>query len=323
MNRRRFAIALASLAAAVPARALQPPRRVALVSVEGAAGFATRADAFRKAMRGLGWAVDEAVRLELHYANGDVERLGALAQAIAKAAPQVVVSDCSATTLALRNAASGVPIVMAACDDPLLSRFVRAMDKPGVPVTGLMTGVREEMPKPVDWTARLVPKGATVAGIFNPANATYRRFRAGFHYGALQAGLAINYHDALTPTDIDAAFASAARERAAGIVVMADPFFFRERARFAKLAARWRKPIVFPERHFVELGGLMSYGVNLRAHYARAASYVDRILKGADPAGLAVGLPDKFELAVNRKTARGMKIELPDGVLKAADLVIG
>jgi putative ABC transport system substrate-binding protein len=316
MNRRHATAALAALIAA-PRFTLADDtrtRRVAMLSLEPIAATRSRIDPFKRAMAKLGWEEGRTVRYEHRSADGRAERLPALAEALVKEAPDVIVSESSLTTLPLRNASATVAIVAAACDDPLASRFVRALDKPGTNVTGVAIGVRDELPVPVELLSLVMPKGASFAGIFNPANPMYRKARAGLHYGAVKRGIPITYHDAIDAAGIDAAFAAARAEGVAGIAVMFDPLFVAERARWVKLAAAWGKPVIFPERNFVASGGLISYGPSLAGAFARAASHADRILKGAKPADIPVESAGKYQLVVSSKA--------PAVLRKRADAVL-
>lgn len=298
--RRRFVTALAAAAAGTwsPRLLAQGGPRIGILSLEPVASVKPRVDAFKRALAKLGHAGVEYIHLS---AEGARERLPGLAEALVARKPAAIVSESSLTTLPLRNATATIPIVMAACDDPLASRFVRALEAPGGNVTGVAVGVREELPAPVAILARVLPKGATFAGIFNPANAMYRKARAGLHYGAVQHGLAIAYLDVVEPAQLERAFAEARREKVAAIVVVHDPMFVAERARFVKLAASLGRPAIFPERSFVRAGGMASHGPSLEQAFARAAAHVHRILGGAAPGALAVESAGKYEFVVSRK----------------------
>lgn len=310
MDRRHASLALAALLFAPRVSGAQEagaPKRVGILSFEPPAGSRARLDAFKRAMAKLGYAGGRQVRYEQRSAEGRMDRLQAAAEALVKGKPDVILSESALTTLPLRNASSAIPIVMAACDDPLASRFVRALDKPGTNVTGVAIGVREELPVPVELLSLILPKGATFAGVFNPASSFYRKARAGLHYGAVQRGLSITYHDAVDAPGIDAAFAAARKEGVAALVVMADPLFIAQRARLVKLANAWGRPVMFPERSFVEAGGVMSHGPRLAHAFALAASHVDRILKGARPAELPIESAGSYELVVRRKAPEALR----------------
>ena len=309
-SRRRFVATLAALAASPLARAQQAERVVGYLGFEPLAASKARFAAFRAALAKLG----HAVRYEMRSAEGRADRLAPLAKELAEAKPALIVSESALTTLPLRQATTSVPIVMAACDDPLTSRFVRALEQPGGNATGIALGVREELPGPVEVLALLAPKLASFAGLFNPANAFYRKARAGLHYGAVQRKLEIHYHDVTDAAQLAGAFDAIRAEKAGGIVVTFDPLFVAERARIVKLAAATRLPVVYPERSFVEAGGLASHGPSLARAFALAAATADRILKGEQPASIAVRSAGKYEVVASRKA--------PAAVAKRADAVL-
>ena len=306
VTRRIFLLALA----ASPWVRAQQARTVGYLGFEPAASSKPRVDAFRSALAKAG----HEVRYELRSAEGRADRLASLARELVEAKPALIVSESALTTLPLRQATTTIPIVMAACDDPLTSRFVRAMEKPGTNATGVMLGVREELPGPVELIEMMVPKGATFAGIFTPANAYYRKARAGLHYGALKRNLNITYHDVTDAAGLEAAFAAALKDKPAGIVVTFDPLFVAQRARAVKLAAAAKIPVVFPERSFVEAGGIVSHGPSLKRAFTLAASFAQRILDGANPAELPIQVAGKYEIVASRKA--------PAAVKKRADAVL-
>jgi putative tryptophan/tyrosine transport system substrate-binding protein len=306
VTRRFFLLALA----ASPWVRAQAPRTIAYLGLEPLASSKARLDAFRSALAKAG----QTVRYELRSAEGRADRLAALAKQLVEMKPALIVSESALTTLPLRQATSTLPIVMAACDDPLTSRFVRAMDKPGTNATGVMLGVREELPGPVELVEMMVPKGAAFAAIFNPANAFYRKARAGIHYGALKRNLGVTYHDVTDAVDVEAAFAAAMKEKPAGLVVTYDPLFVAQRARIVKLAAAAKVPVVFPERSFVEAGGAVSHGPSLVRAFTLAASFAQRILEGANPAELPIQGAGKYEIVAGRKA--------PAAIRKRADAVL-
>ena len=309
-SRRRFLAALGALAAGPWARAQQPQRTVGYLGFEPLAGSKARLDAFKRALQKLG----HEVRYETRSAEGRLERLPQLAKALVAAKPDLIVSESALTTLPLRQLEATLPIVMAACDDPIATRFVRALDKPGTNATGVALGVREELPGPVEILEMMVAKGATFAGLFNPSSAMYRKARAGLHYGAVKRGLGIQYHDATDAAGIDAAFAALRKEKPAGLIIAFDPFLVAERARIVKLAAALKIPVVYPERCFVEAGGTVSHGPSLLRAFELAAGHADRILKGESVSNVPVTVAGKHELVVSRKA--------PAAVAKRADAVL-
>jgi putative ABC transport system substrate-binding protein len=309
MRRRRFLAALALLGAS-PALRAREPALIGYLGFEPLAASKARVAALQRELERRG----HAVRIAARSAEKRGERLAQLAQELVAARPALLVSESSLTTLPLRQATSTLPIVMAACDDPLASRFVRALDQPGGNITGVAVGVRDELPAQVELLQLMIPAGASFAGIFNPASAMYRKARAGLHYGAVQRKLDIHYHDATDAAGIDAAFAAAMKDKPAGIIVTYDALFVAERARFVKLAAAAKLPVVFPERSFVAAGGAVSHGPSLLRAYTLAAGVAARILAGEQPGQVPVQPVGKYETVASRKA--------PAAVAKRADAVL-
>ena len=325
MDRRAFLVAVASAAAlssrAAPGDALP---RVAVLSATTVDNFRERAQALRRGLRERGLIEGKTVHVEWRHANGKPDRLEALAREIAALKPAVVVADSSLTVVKLRQAAAEMAIVMANVDDPVADRFVQSLEQPGKQVTGLAAAHPDEVLKAVALMARVVPRSAVLAALLNQNNATYRKIRARFRHAALEAGLTPVMVDANQPAEIAGAVRNAFRqERAAGLVVMSDPMFFDERRRIVQGVAEARRPAIYPDRAYVAAGGLMSYGGDVEESFARAAEYVERILRGSKPAELPVQLPKEYRFVLNRRTARAMNLTLPPGLVEQAQAVIG
>ena len=325
-SRRRALLSLGSLAAASWAPALlaqdaRKSRHVAILASGGKEAFGPRAKAFREAMAKLGHAEDRGVRYSWHYADGHHDRLRALAQEIVKSAPEVIVASSSITTRPLFQATAAIPVVMANADDPVADRFVKATDKTASNITGVLTARVDDVIQAAHWLGRVMPAGGAFGVLLDQANVNYRSVRSRMHYAAQQEKRPLVYLDAPRVEDLERAFKSLGAEKVAGLVVMDDPFFLDEAARIVKLVAASKRPAIYGDRAFVTAGGLMSYGGDALAAMARAAGFVDRILKGAHPSELPMEAPPPFELVVNRATAKAMKVALPQDVAKAARLV--
>jgi putative ABC transport system substrate-binding protein len=324
MDRRSFLLAVAAAAATARAAPGDAVPVVAVLAATTPENFKGRAEALRRGLRERGLVEGKTVRLEWRYGNGKAQGLDDLAQKIAALKPAVAVADSSLTVVKLRQAAAALPIVMATADDPVASRFVESLEKPGREITGVASAHPDEILKAVAYIARVVPRSAVVAALLDQNNATYRKIRARFRHAALEAGLQPVMIDANQPGEIPGAIRSAFRqERAAGLVVMSDPMFYDERRRIVQLVGEARRPAIYPDRAFVEAGGLMSYGGDVEQGFARAAEYVERILRGTPPRELPVQLPKEYRLVVNRRTARAMNVALPPELLKQASQVVG
>jgi putative ABC transport system substrate-binding protein len=200
---------------------------------------------------------------------------------------------------------------MVGVEDPVADRFVRSLAQPETNMTGVTAGSPDTILESVHLLDTLLKPGSAVAMILNQNNAAYRKLRARFRHAAMQDGMRPVMLDANSPGEIAAAFEAAAAEHAAGVALMNDAMFFNERARIVKLAAAARLPAIHPDPAFVDAGGLMSFGPDLHASFARAASFVHRILEGAAPAGMAVEAPGEPRLRINAAAARAMRLSIP------------
>ena len=313
MKRRTFVAALAALFVVPDTLAATGEgsggKRVALLCQGSEAQFKARLEVLRKALPG--------VVIEPHYAEGMLPRLATLARAIASSAPAAIVSDSVLATHALYEATATIPVVMARSEDPVGNRLVKTLEQPGGNVTGVVTGNLENALTAAQTLAAMMPAGLAIGVLLNQNNAAYRRTRSRIHYVAQKEKRAPIYLDASVRDEIAAAFASLKAEKVGGVVVMDDPMFLDEAPSIVKAANGARLPFVYPDRAFVEAGGLMALGGDANAAMAKAATYVERILAGAHPSQLAVEtLPAQW--SVNRATARAQGARIPAGVLKEA-----
>lgn len=327
LNRRRAIVALASLGsvAALPlARAQAPAKvpRVAILMYGSPANFQRRADVFTEAMRQLGYVEDRNISYDWRAANGQADLLRLLADQFVRERFDVIVSATTLTSRELHRATKTIPVVMGQVEDPVAEGFVQSLARPGTNMTGICATVLDQVPKQFELLAQATPHLAHVTALLNPADPTYRAYRARVEAAARAAGVQLAVADASTPNEIDRAFTDQGHNAAAGVVVMHDPSFYTERGYITELASRVRRPAIYPQRGYVEAGGLMSYGFNPEAHYARVAAYVDRILKGAKPAELPVEMTNRYELVINREAARGLGLALPPELLKQATKII-
>jgi putative ABC transport system substrate-binding protein len=237
--------------------------------------------------------------------------------------PDLILSAATPTTAALLQQTRTIPIVFATVSDPVGSGFVASFPRPGGNVTGFTTIEPTMAGKWLELLKEIAPRVAKIAFLFNPATAPYavyylNPFNAAARSFAVEA-IAAPVRDT---SELESVVAALAREPNGGLVVMTDTFTSVHRVEITALAARYRLPTVYPYRFFAELGGLLSYGVDLTDNYRRAASYVDRILKGAKPGDLPVQAPVKFELVINLKTAKALGLDVPAQLQQRADEVI-
>ena len=334
MNRRRAVLALAALApwAAIPiARSQDPGKpqvpgkspRVAVLTSGSAPNARTRLDAFRKGMEDLGYVEGRNVRYVMRSANGQLDLLREDAQALARSV-DVIVSASAHTTRALQDASVSIPVVMVTVEDPVAEGFARSLAHPGGNYTGLSANILDHAPRYLELLSQAAPRLARLALLANPSNPTYRTFRARMESAAFRAGAkSIVVLEASTPEQLETAFPFTGEDVPDGVVVMYDTMLYSQRLRVVELARDTRRPFIYPQRAYVEAGGLMSYGPQPEQNYRRAASYVDRILKGAQPRDMPIEASVHFELVINRAAARGLGVQLPAEFLKKADRIIG
>ena len=322
MHRRHALLTLASLAAgaSLPAWSQAPRKvpRVAILHFGSRANFRARAEAFTQAMAERGYVEGKTVAYDWRTANGQEDVLKSHAAELGHGAADVIVSASTHTSRVLRNAGvNTVPVVMAANEEPTIEGFARSIERPGGNFTGVSASVLDHLDRHVELLFAVAPRLTRITALLNPENPAYRVYRARLQ-SAVRAGTKLIVADAATVDQIDAAFPARARDDADGLIVMNDSMFFNERRAIVDAATRVKRPSIYPIRAFVEAGGLMSYGANPEANYARAAQYVDRILKGAKPAEMPIDPPAKLELVVNRDRLETLGFPLPPEIAKQA-----
>jgi putative ABC transport system substrate-binding protein len=285
-----------------------------------------RQEAFRQGLRDLGYIEGRNVVIEYRDAQGKFERLPALAAELVALKVDVIVAPASTpAALAAKQATRALPILFIGAADPVTSGLVTSLARPGGNVTGLSLLFPELVGKGLELLTQAVPGVSRVAVLWHPGafgERTEQDLLKGADVAARALGVRLQFVEARGPADIDRAFSDMTRARAGALTVLSTPMFASERRRLADLAAKNRLPAVYPQREYVDAGGLMSYGPNFADMYRRAATYVDKILKGAKPADLPVEQPTKFELLINLKTAKALGLTIPQSVLGRADQVI-
>ena len=280
-----------------------------------------RTGAFLQALRELGW-LEGKLAFEMRYADGNPERLSALANELVQANVDVIVTHAAQPIEAARKATATIPIVMATVGDALGAGYVASLARPGGNVTGLTLFATEQSAKRLQLLTELFPSLTRVAVIWN-ANASGHRLQLKEMENAAPAvKIALRSLPIRNADELGAAFQFAVQANAQAIVTMDDPLIQSQRARIIELAMGRRLPVMAEFRPITEAGGLMSYGPNQVDMWRRAAAYVDKILKGADPADLPVQQPTRFELVINLKTAKALGLEIPPTLLARADEVI-
>jgi putative ABC transport system substrate-binding protein len=325
MRRREFIAGLGAAAAvsSFAASAQQPALPVIGYVNNGADVFADRARAFRKGLSEAGYVEGQNVTVEYHWLEGQYARLPALMADLVRRRVAVIVADDNVVALGAKAATATIPIVFGVGQDPVKLGLVASLARPGGNATGINFFTQEAVAKRLGLLQLLVPKAVRVAALVNPTNpaaaeTTLRDVRE----AARAIGLQIHVLNATTISEIDAAFASLARERPDALFVGPDLFFASRGVQFAALAARDKIPAAYPSRDIVAAGGLMSYGADIVDANRQVGVYTGSILKGAKPADLPVVQSTKFEFVINMQTARVLGIEVPPNLLALADEVI-
>jgi len=273
-------------------------------------------------LRELGYVEGRNLTLEVRYAEGRTERFPAIAAELVNLKVDVLVAASTPGALAAKQATSKIPIVMASVGEPVEVKLVESLAHPGGNVTGLSLIAPQLAAKRLDLLKQALPRLSRVTVLWNSAN---QGMQARFHEtqgAAQQLGMALHSATIQSPDDFDSLFATMIRDRPEALLVLADTVTVANRQRTVEFAARSRVPGIYETRAFVDAGGLMSYGIDVSDHYRRAASYVDKILKGAKPAELPVEQPTKFELVINLKTAKALGLTIPPSLLQRADQLI-
>ena len=326
MNRRAFTTLLGGAAVVWPiaARAQQAGKvhRIGVLETISTTLNVANFYALREGLRQLGYAEGQNLVIEYRSADGRDDRFPGLARELLALKVDVIVTRGTPAAKAVKNATSTVPVVMMASGDPVGVGLVTSLARPGGNITGLSAIVGELSPKRLELIKEIVPGLARIAVLANTSNDAVRRDWARIETAARSLGvqsqlLDLRESDALGPT-----FDDASARRADALVVVIDAITQANQQRIVDLAMKHRLPAIYSSREFVDAGGLMSYGVSYPDLYRRAATYVDKILKGTKPADLPVVQPTKFELVINLKTAKALGIEVPPSLLALADGVI-
>lgn len=277
---------------------------------------------FSRGMRELGYVEGKNLAIELRSAEGNYERLAGLAANLVELKVDVIVAAGASAVRAAQKATTKIPIVMGTAGDPVGSGFVKSLARPGGNITGLSDVASDMGFKLLDVLLSAVPGLTHVAVLLNPGNPSHATFFASIQEGARNTGATILRLEAGTEQEIESAFARMVKENVRGVIALPDPLFNTRQRQIAELAAKHRLPCISGFRHYVHLGGLMNYGPDLAENLRRAASYVDKIFKGAKPGDLPVEQATRIEFAVNLKTAKALGLTIPGSVLVRADEVI-
>jgi len=330
MRRREFLGVVAGVAVAWPlaAHAQQRDRMrrigVLMPYAEGDREGQAFVAALREGLQKLGWAESRNIRIDYRWATpSDAVSIQRFAKELVALQPDLILTQSTPTTAALLQQTRTIPIVFAQVVDPVGSGFVASFPRPGGNITGFINLEPTMAGKWLELLKEIAPRVNRAAFLFNPATAPYAEIYLGPFKSAAPSfaveGIAAPVHNA---SELESVIAAQARESNGGLIVMPDTFLNAHRAEITALAARYRLPAVYAFRFFAELGGLLSYGSDPPDNFRRAATYADKILKGAKPGELPVQAPVKFEMVINLKTAKALGLDVPLFLQQRADEVI-
>ena len=277
---------------------------------------------FSRGMGGLGYVEGRNLLIEWRSGEGNIGRLPDLAAELVQLSLNVIVTVGAPATKAMQQATTAIPIVMASVGDPVGQGLVKSLARPGGNTTGLSNLNLEIGPKRLEMLLRMVPKLSRVAVLVNPDNGSGAVLLSHIQAAAPKLRVTVLPLEARSMLEIERAFVTMIRQKAGAVIVAQDQFLIQQRRQVAELAAKHRLPSISGYRDYTIAGGLMSYGQNLGDNYRRAATFVDKIFKGAKPSDLPVEQPITVELFINRKTAKALGLAIPQSLLISADKVI-
>jgi putative tryptophan/tyrosine transport system substrate-binding protein len=326
MDRRTFIgagvgglIVVRSVAHAQPAMTL---RRIGILTLPSESAVAPQFHAFVGAMRDLGWLEGKNIAYQFVYANGDMDRLDALASALVQQGVDVILAPSSPSARAAQRVTKTIPIVMGSVSNPVGNGFVASLAKPGGNITGISNQAEDGLNKPIAILHEIVPGARRFAILLNETSPSYAAFWAAAQRACTALNVVALKVVANTPPQLIPATAQIVRQQSQAVVVPVDSLYLNNRAQLQELMQSTRLPVAYGWREHVFDGGLLSYGPDIVASFQHAAQYVDKILKGAKPADLPVEQPTKFDLVINLKTAKALGLTVPQSLLLRADLVI-
>ncbi len=325
-TRRRILIALGASAFAAPLAGLAQQRtakipHVGYLSLGTAASNGAFLDAFKNALRELGYVEGRNIAIDVTWAGKAAYEFPQLAATLVKTNPSAIVTTCVPSTRAAKQATSSIPVVMSIDGDPVERGLVASLARPGANITGTLTLFQELIPKWVELINIAVPKAHTL-GVLANAGEDGAYYWDAFEDAARKVRVKVFLARANSPAALERAFADMKKRHAGAFIVMVDPLLAGQVQRIVTLANVHKLPGIYGFREFTEAGGLMSYGLSYKDYYKEVARYVDKVLKGIKPADLPVEQPTKIELAINKSTAQALGVSLPEQLMARADKVI-
>jgi putative tryptophan/tyrosine transport system substrate-binding protein len=325
IGRRQFISALGGTVFAWPfAARAQASHRLGLLFATSAQAAKARGllEEVTQGLKEHGWVEGQNITFEYRFADGKDEVLPKLAAELVQLRLDAILTDSTPATQAAKNATRTIPIVMAVSNDPVASGFVASLNRPGGNITGTSLLAPELAGKRLQLLTEIVPGLARVAVLSNPSNPSHALLLKQTQTAAQSLSVELRVVEAAAPDKLDGAFAAITKARANALIVLADAMFFGQTPSLVAFTATARLPALFPEKQVAQAGGLMAYGLSIPASFRRAGAFVDKILRGADPADLPVEVPTTFEFVINLKTAKALGLTVPDKLLATADEVI-
>ena len=319
-----FAIAVALMVCGARAEAQQPKKVARIGYIGGSSGSSSSASmkAFRQGLRDLGYVEGKNIVIEYRHAEEKLDRLPGLASELVRLKVDAIVTGGPTVTRAVKEASVTIPIIMVQDPDPVENGFVASLARPGGNITGLSSLTANLSGKRLELLKEILPKLSRMAVFETSTNTGNAQQLKETEVVAAAFGVKLQHLDILGPKDIGSGFRAAIKERADAVLVLNSAVVSSHRKQIADLAVKSRLTVTYPRSEYVEDGGLMSYGVSFTDLNRRAATYVDKILKGAQPADLPVEQPKKFEFIVNLNAAKQIALSIPPNVLARADRVI-
>ncbi len=325
MGKRIVSLAAILILASVHLAEAQQQAKVSRIGVLGSASRSsnpTGIEAFRQGLRDLGYVEGKNIVIDYRWADGKAERLSDLAAELVSLKPDVLFTPSPQSSLAAKKATTTIPIIFLGIADPVGIGIIASLARPGGNITGLSNLNRELSGKRLELLKESVPKVLVVAVLWNGTSPGHPGVLKETEVAAQSLGLTLQPLEVRIPDDFDGAFQAATSRRVQALLPLGDPLMSTQRRRMLDFAAKNRLPAMYAQNEYVEAGGLMSYGPDMPASYRRAATYVDKVLKGAKPSDLPVEQPTKFEFVINLKTAKQIGLTIPPNVLVRADKVI-
>jgi putative ABC transport system substrate-binding protein len=323
VNRRDFIPLLGGAIAWPLAARAQRAGKVASIGYLSPGSASGRTDAFRQALRELGYVEENHILIEYRFAEGNFDRLAGLAAQLVQLKVDVLVAEATQASLAAKDATRTIPIVMLLVADPVGSGLVTSLARPGANITGTSSMTAEVAGKSLQMLKKVAPKASRVAVLWNPRNVVAQaKMLQETEVVAPVLGVQLQPVGVRGPGEFDRAFAEITRGDASALLVMADPILVLHKTRIVDFAKKSRLPAMYGNKEYVWAGGLMYYGSGFADMFRRTATYVDKILKGAKPAHLPVEQPTRFEFVINLKTANALGLTIPETLLVTADEIV-